>query len=98
MKQRFEKAVLESTELKALLALGLLLCLRAWRAIPHLHPIQILVPATLLQMIVFIVAALNRDNLFFILAIGNFIVVGLALFPMTLAKPKPSVDQVKIEK
>lgn len=98
MKERFKKAVLETTELRALLILGLLLCLRAWRAIPKLRPTQLLLPATLLQMIVFVIAALNKENFLIILAIGNFIIVGLAMLPSTFIRPKASVEHAAAEK
>lgn len=98
MKNRLLDAVKNSTEIRALIVLIVLLILRAWRAIPHLRPTQLLVPASLMQMLVFITAAINEENFILNLAIGNFIVVGLALLPMTFAKPNKSADPVHIEK
>lgn len=98
MKKHLLEALKNSSDARAYLVYGVLLVLRAWRSIPHLRPTQLLVPATLLQMAVFIAAAIKEENFFINLAIGNFIVVGLALIPMTFTKSKSIVDQVKIEK
>jgi hypothetical protein len=52
-----------------------------------LRPQQIIIPATLLQIVVLILAALHPHNFIFIVSIGSFIVVALALLPMTLPRP-----------
>ena len=52
----------------------------------QLHPRQILIPATLLQILIFILAAYSSQHFISTLAIGNLIVVGIALLPMTLPR------------
>lgn len=88
MKKQFRDAVERSTELRAIFVLGVVLVLRAWRALPHLRPQQLLFPITFMQLIVFIIAALEPTRFFYVFAIGNFVVVGIGIFPMTLQKVK----------
>lgn len=97
MRRRFRETVERSTELRALFVLGVVLILRAWRSIPYLRPTQLLVPATLMQIVIFVTAAIKEKDFLLNLAIGNLIVVGLALMPMTLAKPKPTMDKASFE-
>lgn len=95
MKQRFEKAVIETTDLQALLALGLLLCLRAWRAIPKLRPIHLILPATITQVVFLGIAVFNIHKLFFIYSIGIFVLIAVFMFPMLRQQSKPSAHWVR---
>lgn len=52
-----------------------------------LRPVQLLIPATLLQISAFILAAYHPKNFISIAALGNLIVVALALLPMTFPRP-----------
>jgi len=97
MKKQFEKAVHASSEVRALFVLLVIMALRVWRFIPTLRPQHLLVPASLLQMIVFVIAALNPHKFISIASIGFFIVVGFALIPSTFQRPKstPTVHWVQ---
>lgn len=98
MKQQFKKAVIETTELRALFILGLVLCLRAWHAIPSLRPTQLIIPATIAQVILLTASVLFSKNFIAINAIGNFIIVGIFLFPILRQPPKPTAHWLKLEK
>lgn len=54
-----------------------------------MRPIHALLPATLLQVIVFVIALINYDYFTPIFAAGNLSIVGLALIPIHVRKPKP---------
>lgn len=95
MKKRFRDAVEQSTEIHALFVLGVVLFLRAWRAIPTLRPHQILIPATISQITVFIISVFNIEQFIIINAIGNMLIVGIALFPSTFQKQKSAIHWVK---
>ena len=95
MKKRFEKAVLESSEIRVLFVLLVVLGLRVWRIIPTLRPQHLLVPASLLQMIVFVIAALNPHKFIPIASIGFFVVVGFALIPSTFQRPRTTAHRIK---
>lgn len=95
MKERFKKAVTETTEFRALFILGLVLFLRAWRAIPSLKPVQLLIPATVVQVIILTASALFSNHFITVFAIGNFIVVGIFLFPILRQPPKPKAHWLK---
>jgi hypothetical protein len=88
MKKQFEKAVIESTEIRALFVLGVVLVLRAWRALPHLRPHQLLFPITFMQIIVFVISALDPTQFLQTFAVGNLVIVAIGVFPMTLQKVK----------
>lgn len=95
MKKRFKNAVVASSELKALLILGLLLCIRAWRTIPHLRPRHLVMPASFAIITVFIIAALSPQKFMLIFSTGIFIVLAVAMFPMLHQQPKPTAHWVK---
>ena len=59
-----------------------------------IRPIHLLLPATLLQILVFLAAIVNVEHFASIFAAGNLSIVGLALLPSTLQKPKPLVHWI----
>lgn len=61
----------------------------------QLTPMQILLPASILQIFSFIYFAL-QDNFLVNMAVGNMLIVGIALIPMTLKKPKSKIHWVKL--
>lgn len=95
MKKQFTEAVKNSTELCALLALGLLLCLRAWRVIPKLRPVHLALPATLALITTLIIAAYTPLKFLTIFFTGLFIVLAVFMFPMLRQPPKPSAHWIK---
>jgi hypothetical protein len=86
-KKHLRELILNASEAQVQLVLFILLVRRAWRAIPHLRPQHLIIPATLLQIIVFIIAACFSQHFISTVAIGNIIVVGIALLPMTFPQP-----------
>lgn len=58
----------------------------------NLHPARLLVPVTLSQITLFSLTLYHSDRPLPILAIGNFLIVGIAIFPMTLRKVKVEND------
>lgn len=95
MKKRFEKAVIQTTELQALLALGLLLCLRAWRAIPKLRPDHLAIPATLAIILTLVIAASSPLKFFLIFFTGLFITLAIIMLPMLRQPSKPSAHWIR---
>ena len=91
MKRRFNKALELSSELRAFLVLLVVIAMRARRAIPTLRPIQLLIPATLMQITVLMIAAFFPYNFIVIFAVGNFIVVGIVLIPFLMLQPKSNI-------
>jgi hypothetical protein len=87
VKSRLYKALEETSELRVFFVLLVILALRAWRIIPTLRPQQIIIPATLLQIFILVIAACFSQHFISTVAIGNFIVVGIALLPMTFPRP-----------
>lgn len=81
MNRRLYDAVEQASETRAFIVLLVVLILRARNAIPSLRPAQMLVPLTLLQILVFILAASYPPKSLYIFAIGNFIVVWFAMLP-----------------
>lgn len=58
----------------------------------HIHnmrPIHVLLPATVLQIGVFVLAFINHDYFAPIFAAGNVSIIGLALIPVHIRQPKP---------
>ncbi|MFZ5856736.1 MAG: hypothetical protein ACOYZ6_07895 [Chloroflexota bacterium] len=53
-----------------------------------LQPVHVLFPATILQIIILVCATSLLDQFIYIFAIGNFIVVWLAVLPSML-QPRP---------
>lgn len=82
-----ELSQLNKNDLRVILWLTRLKWLR--HKISLLTPLKMLIPITLLQIIVFITAALNQDKFIYIVGIGNFIVVGIAMIPLALYRPEP---------
>lgn len=97
MKNRFHSAIIDASETRAMFVLMVVIFLRAKRIIPTLRPHHLLIPATTLQIIVFVFAALHPEHFIPTLAIGNFIIVGIAILPSTFQHPKPSVHWVKTQ-
>lgn len=62
--------------------------------VSRLTPVRILIPTTLLQMIFFIFTIGYENSLAF-LAVGNLLIVSIAILPSTLSRPKPTVHWVK---
>lgn len=87
MNRRLYNAISKASEARALFILLVVFVLRARSRLPHLHPANIAIPATLAQAAVFLFAVLHPDESIFIFALGNFIVIALALVPM-LARQK----------
>jgi len=71
------------SDIRALLVLSVLLFLRFKRTIPTLRPRQIIIPATIAQIIIFTIAAFHPTTLLTVAAIGNLIVVAIAIYPST---------------
>ncbi|RJP53327.1 MAG: hypothetical protein C4583_04940 [Anaerolineaceae bacterium] len=88
MNRRLHDAVLQASETRAFLVLMVVLSLRARNTIASLRPAQMLLPITLLQNIVLGLAALSRQHFVSIFAIGNFIIVWLAILP-SMFLPRP---------
>lgn len=82
-----ELSQLNKNDLRVILWLTRLKWLR--HKISLLTPVKMLIPITLLQVIVFITAVLNQHIFLHIIAIGNFIVVGIAMIPLALYRPEP---------
>lgn len=95
MKQRFDKAVIEASEIRVLLALGVLLFLRAWRAVPKLRPAHLAVPATLAIIFTLVIAASSPLKFFIIFFTGLFITLAVFMFPMLRQSPKPSAHWIR---
>lgn len=53
-----------------------------------LRPIQILLPAVLLQIIFFVITITTAQNIVSTLAIGNIIIVGIILAPSAIRRPR----------
>lgn len=53
------------------------------------RPIHVLLPATFLQIGVFVLAFINHDHFATIFAAGNVSIIGWALIPVHIQKPKP---------
>lgn len=94
MKKQYEKAVLDASQSRVLFVLLIVLTLRAWRAIPTLRPIQLLLPATVSQISVFVIALMNMDKFIYVVVIGNLIILGIAIFP-SIFQPKLKAHWVK---
>lgn len=58
------------------------------------RPIHMLLPATFLQILVFVCAIMNVEYFATIFAAGNLSIVGLALLPSTLQRPKPAFHSI----
>jgi len=97
MRKQFTEAVKSSTDFRALLALGLLLYIRAWRSIPKLRPIHLALPATLALITTIIIAAYTPLKFLLIFSTGLFIVLAITMFPMLRQPPKPTAHWVKAD-
>lgn len=63
--------------------------------IPSLRPIQLVIPATVAQIVAFILAALLPGKFFIIFLTGLFIVIGVFMFPMLRQPQKQTAHWVK---
>lgn len=95
MEKRFYRAVEEASELRALFVLLVVYALKIYRIIPTLRPTQLLIPATISQIIIFMIAALRIENFISTIAIGNLIIVAIAIFPSTFQQPALKAHWVK---
>lgn len=86
-KKQLRQLILNAPEAQIQLVLFIMLVRRSWRAVPHLRPHHIIIPTTLSQIFILILAACFSRNFISTVAIGNLIVVGIALLPMTLPHP-----------
>lgn len=93
MNRKLRNAIFKASNLRTIIVLAVVVLLRAWRIIPTLKPIQLVIPITLLQIIVFVVAAFHVNNFIMIVGIGNIAIVGLAMFPSTFQKTKEPLGQ-----
>lgn len=59
---------------------------RSTRASARLRPTHLLIPATLAQITVLVLASLHPEKLFYIVAVGNLLIASAAMFPSTLRK------------
>lgn len=95
MRQRLEEAIKNSSEARAYFVFGVLLILRAWRAIPKLRPIHLILPATIALISILIIAAYTPLKFLFIFSTGLFIVLAIVMFPMLRQPSKPTAHWVK---
>lgn len=96
MRHRLHDALHHSSEIRALFVLIVLIALRAWRKVLTLRPYQMAMPAALLQIIIFVLAALTEH---FILgfAVGNFMIAALIMLPVMLKPAEVKVHWVRPE-
>lgn len=52
-----------------------------------LRPQQLIIPATLLQITAFIITAYFSHNIIPVIAVANFVIVGIAFIPSTIPRP-----------
>lgn len=97
MKKRLLKAIENTSELRALFVLCVLLALRAWRVIPNLRPNQLAIPAALSLIITLIIAASSPGRFIVIFPTGLFIVMAIFMFPMLQKPPRPTAHWLKDE-
>lgn len=93
------------SELKKLLAelppyeriIVLLFVLSRWLRfkIARLRPATLLIPVTLAQIAVFVLTVLYSRNLLVMFAVGNMLIVGIAVFPLTLIRPRPAAHWIR---
>ena len=62
--------------------------------VSRLHPSQLALPVVLLQVVFFVVAVGTSTRLIYTLALGNMVIVALALIPILLPSPSRG-DQIK---
>jgi hypothetical protein len=63
--------------------------------LPRLGPRRILIPSAFAQITVFVYAALSPVDKFLpLFAVGNLIIIALAIFPMLVQPPKPTAHWV----
>lgn len=95
MRRRLHNALRDSSEMRALFVLIIVFALRAWRRIPSLRPHQMIMPAAILQVIVFLFAALTPGHLIIKFIASNFIIAAALMLPLTLQPAKVKVHWVK---
>jgi hypothetical protein len=97
MKERFIKAVIQSSDLQVLIVIGVLLIRRAWRIVPNLRPRHILLPSAFAQIAIFVYAALSPIEKFLpLFAVGNLVIIAIATLPMLVQPQKPSAHWVRL--
>ena len=87
MNRRFYDAVSQASEGRALIVLMVVLTLRAWRAIPHLRPVHLLIPLSISQILLFVFTALDPRTFFFMFPAGSFVIAWFAILPLSFPKP-----------
>ncbi len=71
---------------------------RAWRKFPTLRPRQMIMPAALLQVVVFLLAAVTPGHFLIKFAASNFIIAAGLMLPLTLQPDKGRVHWVRPQK
>lgn len=87
MNRRFYNAVEKASEFRAFIVLIIVLSIRAYRAIPHLRPINLFIPLSISQIILFIITAFNPRTFPFMFSAGNFAITCFAIIPLLFQKP-----------
>lgn len=87
MNRRLYDAVAQTSEARALFVLLVVLSLRAWRSIPHLRPVHLLIPLSLAQIILFVITALHPHNFLYTFSAGCFFIALFSLLPITVPRP-----------
>lgn len=87
MNRRLHDAVEQASESRAFFVLMVVLSLRAWRTIPHLRPIHLLVPLSISQIVLFIVTAFDPRTFLFMFFAGNIVIAWFAILPLSFERP-----------
>lgn len=86
-KKYFYNLMTSASSTHLLVAVLVAILLKIKSALPTLQPHQILIPATIAQIIIFIYAALEPRTMLIVATLGNLIVVAIAIFPSTYPRP-----------
>ena len=95
MHRRLHHALGGSSEMRALFVSIILFALRTWRRIRSLHPRQVILPATIVQIAVFVFAAWTPEHFVFTFAGGNFMILAFIMLPVMLRPAEVKVHWVK---
>lgn len=95
MRRRLHNALRHSSEMRALFVLIIVVILRTWRRIPTLRPHRMIMPAALLQVVVFLLAAFTPEQFVLKFAAGNFIIAAALMLPLTLRPAEVRVHWVR---
>lgn len=87
MNRRLYDAVEQASEFRAFIVLMVVLSLRAWRTIPNLRPVHLLVPLSISQIILFVITASDPRTFLFMFFAGNIVIAWFAILPLSFPKP-----------